>query len=79
MGMIILLFYVIPYMAVSAIVIVITVKYTKKIWIRGIVAAALFLIPHLRHHHKHSWSVLLRYHSKGFYKGDGRVSAEYLF
>ena len=45
MGMIILLFYVIPYMAVSAIVMVITVKYTNKIWIRGIVAAALFLIP----------------------------------
>ena len=43
--MIILLFYVIPYMAVSAIVMVITVKYTNKIWIRGIVAAALFLIP----------------------------------
>ena len=45
MGMIILLFYVIPYLAVSAIVMVITVKYTKKIWIRGIVAAVLFLIP----------------------------------
>ena len=45
MDMIILLFYVIPYMAVSAIVMVITAKYTKRIWIRGIVAAALFLIP----------------------------------
>ena len=45
MGMIILFVYIIPYMAVSAIVMVITVKYTKKIWIRGIVAAALFLIP----------------------------------
>lgn len=45
MGMIILLFYVIPYLAVSTVVMVITVKYTKKIWIRGIVAAALFLIP----------------------------------
>ena len=85
MGMIILLFYVIPYMAVSAIVMVITVKYTNKIWIRGIVAAALFLIPTydiiitniLGVYY--SWSVLLRYHSKGFYKGDGRVSAEYLF
>ena len=43
--MIILLFYVIPYMAVSAIVMVITVKYAKKIWIRGIVAVVLFLIP----------------------------------
>ena len=43
--MIILLFYVIPYMAVSAIVMVITVKYTNKIWIRGIVAVVLFLIP----------------------------------
>ena len=32
-------------MAVSAIVMVITVKYTKKIWIRGIVAVVLFLIP----------------------------------
>ena len=32
-------------MAVSAIVMVITVKYTKKIWIRGIVAVVLLLIP----------------------------------
>ena len=45
MGMIILLFYVIPYMVVSAIIMLITVKYIKRIWIRGIVAAALFLIP----------------------------------
>lgn len=45
MGMIILLFYVIPYLAVSTVVMVITVKYAKKIWIRGIVATALFLIP----------------------------------
>ena len=45
MGMIILLFYIIPYLAVNTIVMVITVKYTNKIWIRGIVAAALFLIP----------------------------------
>ena len=45
MGMIILLFYVIPYLAVSTVVMVITVKYAKKIWIRGIVAAVLFLIP----------------------------------
>ena len=45
MGMIILLFYVIPYLAVSTVVMVITIKYAKKIWIRGIVAAALFLIP----------------------------------
>ncbi|MBC2882833.1 hypothetical protein H7R39_06125 [Campylobacter sp. Marseille-Q3452] len=45
MGIIILLFYVIPYLAVSTVVMVITVKYAKKIWIRGIVAAALFLIP----------------------------------
>ena len=45
MGMIILLFYVIPYLAVSAIVMAITLKQTNKIWIRGIVAAALFLIP----------------------------------
>lgn len=43
--MMILLFYVIPYMAVSSIVMVITLKYTNKIWIRGVVAAALFLIP----------------------------------
>ena len=42
MGMIILLFYVIPYMVVSAIIMLITVKYIKRIWIRGIVAAALF-------------------------------------
>ena len=45
MGMIILLFYVIPYLAVSTVVMVVTIKYAKKIWIRGIVAAALFLIP----------------------------------
>ena len=45
MGMIILLFYVIPYLAVSTVVMVITIKYAKKIWIRGIVAATLFLIP----------------------------------
>ena len=78
--MIILLFYVIPYMAVSAIVMVITVKYAKKIWIRGIVAVVLFLIPHLRHHHyEYSWSILLCYRSKGLYKRNGRVSAEYLF
>lgn len=32
-------------MTVSIIVMVITVKYAKKIWIRGIVAVALFLIP----------------------------------
>ena len=43
--MIILFFYIIPYMAVSAIIMLITVKYIKKNWIRGIVAAALFLIP----------------------------------
>ena len=43
--MIILLFYIIPYMAVSAVIMLITVKYIKKNWIRGIVAAALFLIP----------------------------------
>ena len=47
MGMIILLFYVIPYLAVSTVVMVVAVKYAKKIWIRGIVAAVLFLIPHL--------------------------------
>ena len=45
MGMIILVVYIIPYLAVSTIVMVIAIKYTKKIWIRGIVAAALFLIP----------------------------------
>lgn len=45
MGMIILLFYVIPYLAISTVVMVVTIKYAKKIWIRGIVAAALFLIP----------------------------------
>ncbi len=45
MGMIILFVYIIPYMAVSAIVMAITLKQTNKIWIRGIVAAALFLIP----------------------------------
>ena len=32
-------------MAVSAIIMLIAVKYIKKNWIRGIVAAALFLIP----------------------------------
>ena len=42
MGMIILLFYVIPYLAVSAIVMAITLKQTNKIWIRGIVAARYF-------------------------------------
>ena len=45
MGMIILFVYIIPYLAVSTIVMVITAKYTNKIWIRGIVVAALFLIP----------------------------------
>ena len=45
MGMIILLFYVIPYLAVSTVVMVIAIKCTKRIWIRGIVAAVLFLIP----------------------------------
>ena len=45
MGMIILVVYIIPYLAVSTIVMVIAIKYTKKIWIRGIVAAVLFLIP----------------------------------
>ncbi|MFR8441132.1 MAG: hypothetical protein ACLVCW_05305 [Campylobacter sp.] len=43
--MIILVVYIIPYLAVSTIVMVIAIKYTKKIWIRGIVAAVLFLIP----------------------------------
>ena len=80
MGMIILFVYIIPYMAVSAIVMVITVKYTKKIWIRGIVAAALFLIPTYDIIITNILgAVLLRYRSKSFYKGDGRVSAEYLF
>ncbi|QCD52128.1 hypothetical protein [Campylobacter sp. RM16192] len=41
MGMIIF----IPYLAFSTIVIVITVKYTQKIWIRGVVMVTLFLIP----------------------------------
>ena len=45
MGMIILVVYIIPYLAVSTIVMVIAIKCTKRIWIRGIVAAALFLIP----------------------------------
>ena len=45
MGMIILFFYIIPYIAVSAIIMLITVKYIKKNWIRGIVAVVLFLIP----------------------------------
>lgn len=79
MGMIILLFYVIPYMAVSAIVMVITAKYTKRIWIRGIVAAALFLIP--------TYDIIITnilevYYCattpKAFIK-NGRVFAEYLF
>jgi len=45
MGMIILVVYIIPYLAVSTIVMVIAIKCTKRIWIRGIVAVALFLIP----------------------------------
>ena len=80
MGMIILVVYIIPYLAVSTIVMVIAIKYTKKIWIRGIVAVVLFLI--------HTYDIiitnilggiLLHYRSKGFYKGNGRVSGEYLF
>ena len=43
--MIILVVYIIPYLAVSTIVMVIAIKCTKRIWIRGIVAVALFLIP----------------------------------
>ena len=43
--MIILFVYIIPYLTVSTIVMVIAVKYTNKIWIRGIVVAALFLVP----------------------------------
>lgn len=45
MGMIILVVYIIPYLAVSTIVMVIAIKCTKRNWIRGIVAVALFLIP----------------------------------
>ena len=45
MGMIILVVYIIPYLAISTIVMVIAIKCTKRIWIRGIVAVALFLIP----------------------------------
>ena len=43
--MIILVVYIIPYLAVSTVVMVIAIKCTKRIWIRGIVTAALFLIP----------------------------------